>query len=77
VIVHPVGWSASDWISVGRNRSGTGAVIAFDVLGGQFAWVPANPGQPPTVHDFGPDDLAWQNLEQGYADWLLRYWAGR
>jgi hypothetical protein len=24
----------------------------------------------PTVHYFGPDDLGWQDLEQGYADWL-------
>jgi hypothetical protein len=47
-----------------------GLVIAVDVLGGQFAWVPAEPGRPPTVHYFAPDDLGWLDLEQGYADWL-------
>ena len=24
----------------------------------------------PTVHYFGPEDLAWQDLELGYGDWL-------
>jgi hypothetical protein len=45
-------------------------VVAYDVLGGQYAWVPARPGAPPTIHYFGPDVLSWQDLEQGYADWL-------
>jgi hypothetical protein len=47
-----------------------GLVVALDVLGGQFAWVPAKPGKRPTIHYFGPDLLEWQDLEQGYADWL-------
>ncbi|GAA1846407.1 DUF2625 family protein [Asanoa iriomotensis] len=41
--------------------------IAHDVLGGQFA---ARPGARPTVHYFGPDRLAWDDLEVGYGDWL-------
>ncbi|MEV7231337.1 MULTISPECIES: DUF2625 family protein [Polymorphospora] len=45
-------------------------VVGHDVLGGQFAWLQPEPGVPPTVHYFGPDDLGWQDLEQGYADWL-------
>ncbi|GAA3964599.1 DUF2625 domain-containing protein [Actinomadura viridis] len=51
-------------------------VVGHDVLGGQFAWVPAEPGVPPTVHYFGPDDLGWLDLEQGYADWLYAVLAG-
>jgi hypothetical protein len=51
-------------------------VVAFDVLGGQYAWVPARPGAAPTVHYFGPDDLGWQDLEQGYADWLYAVLVG-
>ncbi|MGW3789197.1 DUF2625 family protein [Micromonospora chokoriensis] len=45
-------------------------VVAFDVMGGQFAWLQAEPGVGPTVHYFGPEDLAWQDLELGYGDWL-------
>jgi len=45
-------------------------VVAFDVMGGQFAWLPAQPGARPTVHYFGPEDLTWQDLELGYGDWL-------
>jgi hypothetical protein len=45
-------------------------VVGYDVLGGQFAWTQAEPGQAPTVHYFGPEDLAWDDLELGYADWL-------
>jgi len=45
-------------------------VVAFDVMGGQFAWMPPEPGARPTVHYFGPDDLAWQDLELGYGEWL-------
>lgn len=45
-------------------------VVAHDVLGGVFAWMPAAPQARPTVHYFGPDDLGWQDLGQGYADWL-------
>ncbi|UVS77754.1 DUF2625 domain-containing protein [Actinokineospora sp. UTMC 2448] len=46
-----------------------GSTIAYDVLGGQFAWMPNSEGRP-TVHYFGPDDLSWVDLELGYADWL-------
>ncbi|OJF12085.1 DUF2625 family protein [Couchioplanes caeruleus] len=53
-----------------------GLIIAYDVLGGQFAWIPAQPGAAPTVHYFGPDVLDWQDLEQGYADWLSAILAG-
>ncbi|WP_319463761.1 DUF2625 family protein [Micromonospora sp. RTP1Z1] len=51
-------------------------VIGYDVMGGQFAWVHAQPGARPTVHYFGPDDLGWLDLEQGYADWLYAVIAG-
>ncbi|MEU5964396.1 DUF2625 family protein [Micromonospora parva] len=51
-------------------------VVAFDVMGGQFAWLPAEPGARPTVHYFGPEDLAWQDLELGYGDWLEAMLAG-
>ena len=47
-----------------------GLIVAYDVLGGQFAWVPAEHGAPPTVHYFGPDSLEWQDLGRGYGDWL-------
>ena len=47
-----------------------GLVVAFDVLGGQFAWLQAEPDLRPTVHYFGPEDLAWHDLELGYGDWL-------
>lgn len=53
-----------------------GLIVAYDVLGGQFAWVPGRPGARPTVHYFGPDTLDWQDLEQGYADWLGAVLAG-
>ena len=61
---------------VEADPSGGGLIIAVDVLGGQFAWVPTEPGRPPTVHYFGPDDLDWQDLEQGYGDWLYAMLAG-
>lgn len=51
-------------------------VVGYDVLGGQFAWFQPSPGARPTVHYFGPDDLGWQDLEQGYADWLHAVLAG-
>lgn len=51
-------------------------VIAHDVLGGQFTWMPAQPAAPPTVQYFGPDDLGWQDLGTGYADWLAAVLAG-
>ncbi|MFI6065925.1 DUF2625 family protein [Micromonospora sp. NPDC051227] len=51
-------------------------VVAFDVMGGQFAWLQAEPGARPTVHYFGPEDLTWQDLELGYGDWLEAMLAG-
>ncbi|MEW2331205.1 DUF2625 family protein [Micromonospora chersina] len=51
-------------------------VVAFDVMGGQFAWLQAEPGVRPTVHYFGPEDLAWQDLGLGYGDWLEAMLAG-
>ncbi|MHA4951192.1 DUF2625 family protein [Micromonospora sp. SD19] len=51
-------------------------VVAFDVMGGQFAWLQAEPGARPTVHYFGPEDLAWQDLELGYGEWLEAMLAG-
>lgn len=51
-------------------------VVAFDVMGGQFAWLQAKADVRPTVHYFGPDDLAWQDLELGYGDWLEAMVAG-
>lgn len=50
--------------------------VAFDVMGGQFVWSRARPDVPPTVHYFGPEDLAWQDLELGYGDWLHAMLAG-
>ncbi|GAA0806054.1 hypothetical protein Sya03_37570 [Spirilliplanes yamanashiensis] len=50
--------------------------VAYDVLGGRFAWTQARPDAPPTVHYFGPDVLAWEDLGQGYADWLYAMLAG-
>lgn len=44
--------------------------VGYDVIGGQFVWLQAEPGAKPTVHYFGPDDLGWLDLEQGYAEWL-------
>ncbi|MGC4784918.1 DUF2625 family protein [Micromonospora zamorensis] len=51
-------------------------IVAYDVMGGQFAWLPAEPGARPTVHYFGPEDLAWHDLELGYGDWLHAMLAG-
>ena len=53
-----------------------GLIVAYDVLGGQFAWIPSRPGIAPTVHYFGPDTLDWQDLGQGYTDWLYAVLAG-
>lgn len=53
-----------------------GLIVAYDVLGGTFAWVPAGPDAKPTVHYFGPDTLDWQDLEQVYSDWLHAVLAG-
>ena len=51
-------------------------VVAYDVLGGQFVWIPATSGARPTIHYFGPDVLEWQDLEQVYADWLYAMLVG-
>lgn len=51
-------------------------IVGHDVLGGQFAWASRDPAMPPTVHYFGPDDLTWLDLDQGYADWLYAVLAG-
>jgi Protein of unknown function DUF2625 len=51
-------------------------MVGYDVMGGQFAWLPGQPGAKPTVHYFGPDDLGWLDLEQGYAEWLNAILAG-
>ena len=51
-------------------------VVAFDVMGGQFTWMAAQPGARPTVHYFGPNDLARQDLGLGYGDWLDAMLAG-
>ena len=45
-------------------------IVGYDVMGGQFVWASAGPGASPTVHYFGPEDLTWDDLELGYADWL-------
>ena len=63
-------------ILVGANRERRGLVVGYDVLGGQFAWLPGAPGKQPTIHYFGPDDLNWLDLEQGYADWLYAVLSG-
>jgi hypothetical protein len=44
--------------------------VGYDVLGGQIAWLPTEPDGGSTVHYFGPDELGWLDLEQGYAEWL-------
>lgn len=51
-------------------------VVGYDVLGGQYAWLGTGPGSRPTIHYFGPDDLGWLDLEQGYAEWLNAVLAG-
>jgi hypothetical protein len=56
--------------------AGGGLVVALDVLGGQFVWAPSEPGKPPTLHYFGPDTLDWQDLGNGYGDWLHAMLAG-
>ncbi|MGH3387725.1 MAG: DUF2625 family protein [Actinomadura sp.] len=51
-------------------------IVGYDVMGGRFAWGRQQPGAKPTVHYFGPDDLSWQDLEQGYGEWLHAVLAG-
>lgn len=50
--------------------------VAYDVMGGVFAWLQPHPSERPTIHYFGPDTLDWQDLNQGYADWLYAVLAG-
>src|SRR5918997_5438561 len=56
--------------------AGPRVVVGYDVMGGQYVWVPAQPGGKPTVPYFGPADLEWLDLDQGYADWLYAVLAG-
>jgi hypothetical protein len=46
-----------------------GIIVAQDVLGGQFAWMPNADGKP-TVWYLAPDTLRWEDCERGYGDWL-------
>jgi hypothetical protein len=56
---------------VGTDAAAAGGhlLIGQDVLGGQFVWTQAEPGAAPTVRYFAPDDLDWQDLDLGYANW--------
>ena len=65
-----------DDVLAGADPAARGLIVAYDILGGQFAWVPAEAGRNPTVHYFAPDDLAWLDLERGYTDWLYAVLAG-
>lgn len=56
---------------VSRSKPEQGLVVtAFDILGGHFVWGVSTPGARPTIHYFGPDTLEYEDLGQGYADWL-------
>lgn len=46
-----------------------GVIVAQDVLGGQFAWMPESSGGS-TIWYLAPDTLRWQNCERGYGAWL-------
>jgi hypothetical protein len=46
-----------------------GIIVAQDVLGGQFAWMPDSSGKP-TISYLAPDTLRWEDCERGYGDWL-------
>jgi hypothetical protein len=46
-----------------------GVIVAQDVLGGQFAWMPNSAGKP-TICYLAPDTLRWEDCEQGYSNWL-------
>lgn len=46
-----------------------GIIVAQDVLGGQFAWMPDSSGKP-TIWYLAPDTVRWENCERGYGDWL-------
>ena len=64
------GRSLDDLVAV-NSRSPLNYVIADDVLGGRFRWWQDAPDQPPSVRYFGPDELEWQDLGVGYAQWLV------
>jgi hypothetical protein len=61
--------SLDDLVAVNA-RSPLNYVIADDVLGGRFRWWQDAPELPPSVRYFGPDELEWQDLQVGYAQWL-------
>jgi len=63
-------------VAVDAQPGPAGLLVGHDVLGGQFGWTRTEPGTPPTVHYFAPDDLEWQDLELGYAEWLAAMLAG-
>ena len=46
-----------------------GIIVAQDIVGGQFAWVPVAGGEP-TISYFSPDTLRWEDCEMGYGHWL-------
>ncbi|GLL07538.1 hypothetical protein GCM10017581_092920 [Dactylosporangium matsuzakiense] len=52
-----------------------GMIVAQDVLGGQFAWMP-DAASHPTIWNFAPDTLRWENCEQGYGAWLAAMLGG-
>ena len=56
--------------AVDANADDGRVTVGYDVLGGWFTWQCAAGSVRPTVHYFAPDDLEWQDLELGYADWL-------
>jgi hypothetical protein len=53
---------------VNDNLAG-GMIVAQDVLGGQFAWMPDSSGRA-TIWYLAPDTLRWENSERGYGSWL-------
>ncbi|GAB3828954.1 DUF2625 family protein [Dactylosporangium cerinum] len=50
-------------------------VVAQDVLGGQFAWMPGPSGKP-TIWYLAPDTLRWEDTARGYGDWLAAMISG-
>jgi hypothetical protein len=63
-------------VTAGADAATGWLLVAHDVLGGQFAWIRARPDAAPTVHYFAPDELTWQDLGLGYADWLRAMLSG-
>lgn len=60
--------------AINQNVSG-GIIVAQDVLGGQFAWLPDAAGQP-VIWYLAPDTLRWEDCELGYGDWLAAMLGG-